>query len=354
MKSANDIAMPWSKVWYINHYLSLKKNHEIILPNFDAAKQYVETTRDISKREYYSKLLYEDIKKKNEKKKIDLFFSYYDNNCILPEAIDKIGKLGIKTINFYCNSLTNFYLIKDIAPHYDYCMFVEKEAEKKYRAIGANPVYIQEAANPDFYKPYRLKKEYDVTFVGQNYLNRSEYIRYLYDNGINVRVWGHGWISKYKKYDPRYYLKRLKDKYIRKYKTFNLPASIIGSPLSDKEMVKMYSRSKISLGFSEIIVQDREEKYKIKRHIRLRDFEAPMSGAFYMTGYQKELEKFFKIGKEIACYNGKEEMLEKIKYYLENEDEREKIRIAGHKRVLKDHTWEKRFEELFNKTNMLN
>lgn len=360
MESANNLAMPWSKVWHNNLYLTLKKNHDVTLPCFDILRHYNTTTGQCKAevnpsqaKAYYSSLLFNDIKNKHKKKKIDLFFSYYDSRNILPETVEQIKQLGIKTVNFYCNSLTHFHLIKEIAPHYDYSMFVEKEAEKKYRAIGANPIYIQEAANPDIYKSYRLKKEYDVTFVGQNYLNRSEYIKYLYEQGIKVRVWGHRWIPKYKKTNPKHYLKKLKDTFIRRYKSFDLPKSITRPPLSDLEMVKMFSRSKISLGFSEVIVQNKEEKNAIKRHIRLRDFEAPMSGAFYMTGHQKELEQYFRVGKEIVCYDTKEELLEKVKYYLEHEEEREKIRLAGYKRALRDHTWERRFDELFTKIGLL-
>ena len=115
----------------------------------------------------------------------------------------------------------------------------------------------------------------------------------------------------------------------------------------------MYSRSKISLNFSEVVVSD--EKYDqgaIKRHIRLRDFEAPMSGAFYITGYQDELKEYYEIDKEIVCYDTKGELLEKIRYYLKHPDEAEAIRIAGHKRALKDYTWENRFKELFNKIGL--
>ena len=32
-----------------------------------------------------------------------------------------------------------------------------------------------------------------------------------------------------------------------------------------------------------------------KRHIRLRDFEGPMSGALFFTGYQEELKQYYEI-----------------------------------------------------------
>lgn len=359
MESPNSAALPASKIWHNNLCLSLKKNHEVVPPCFSPLEQYELCSGEVRDkmspsraREYFSEMLYKDIKRKHQEKKIDLFFSYLYSFCVLPQTIEAIKKLGIKTVNFFCNSAHQFHLVEEIAPHYDYSMFVEKEAEQKYRAVGANPVYIQEGANPDFYKPYNLKKVYDVTFVGQNYLNRSEYIRYLYDNGIKVRVWGPYWISKYKKWTAKYYLKKLRDRYIKKHRFVKLPKSIIGPTLSDDELVKMFSRSKISIGFSEVIVQSGKNKGKIKTHIRLRDFEAPMSGAFYMVGHQKELEDFYDIGREIVTYTTKIDLLEKVRYYLKHKEERERIRKAGYRRALRDHTWEKRFEELFAKIGL--
>mgnify|MGYP001617003201 FL=1 len=40
-------------------------------------------------------------------------------------------------------------------------------------------------------------------------------------------------------------------------------------------------------------------------------------------------------------------MIEKIKYYLAREDKRKKIANAGYERTSKDHTYEKRFREIF-------
>jgi len=67
----------------------------------------------------------------------------------------------------------------------------------------------------------------------------------------------------------------------------------------------------------------------------------------------EELEEFFEIGKEIVCYTDKEDMVNKIKYYLKHDDERETIRQAGYKRCLQDHTWHKRFEMAFHEMGII-
>lgn len=353
--SANNIELSNSKIWYNNLYQTLAKRFEVVRPQYSVQEQHIRCVYNIynsneKDRKKFSNILFEEIKKENSKKKVDLFFSYFWSASILPEVIDKIKDLDVITVNFYCNNVHQFDFVSEIAPHYDYCMFPEGEALQKYIDIGANPVHIQMAANPDIYKPYPLRKEYDVTFVGQNYLNREDYVEYLYKNGIDVHVWGPGWKNALTP-NNKGIINKLKSK-MGLNKSI-LPKTNVGGPLSDEELIKMYSRSEISLNFSEVVVSDQNyDPGTIKRHIRLRDFEAPMSGAFYITGYQDELKEHYEIDKEIVCYATKEELLGKIRYYLKHQDEAEAIRIAGHKRALKGHTWENRFKELFNKIGL--
>ena len=354
LDSANNAVMPWSNIWFNNLYKSLIKFCNVVLPTFSVSRQYAEcftrvksTRTPEEARNYYSYNLLEDIKTEEKRGHIDLFYSYYYSKCILPEVIRKIRELGIVTVNFYCNNIHQFDLVSEISPHYDYCMFPEREALQKYLDLGANPVHVQMAANPDVYKPYPLDRAYDATFIGQNYLNRQSYAEYLYKNGIDIYVWGPDWkralIAKRKGV-----INRVKAKL--GFNNSVLPEAHVGGPLSDEELIQMYSCSKISLNFSEVSVSDKNyNPGTIKRHIRLRDFEAPMSGAFYITGYQDELKEYYEIDEEIVCYDTREELLEKIRYYLKHPDEAEAIRIAGHKRALKDHTWEKRFKDLFKK-----
>jgi len=124
-----------------------------------------------------------------------------------------------------------------------------------------------------------------------------------------------------------------------------LPETAIGGVLSDLAMIQLYSRAKINLGFS--TCWDTHQTHERITQIRLRDFEVPMSGGFYMVEYMEELEEFFDLGKEIVCYHNPEDLADKIKYYLRHESERERIRKAGYERCLRDHTWQKRFEKVF-------
>jgi spore maturation protein CgeB len=311
-----------------------------------AARQFNETFRPQLEDE-----LLRQVQAAHQQKPVDIFFSYFYGSFVRPEIIQEIRRMGIITLNWYCNASYQFHLVEKIAPAYDYCLVPEKFRLQDYRRIGANPVYCQEAANPNIYRPYNLSKEYDVVFVGAQYGNRAQYIRYLIDKGIDARVWGPGWLtlSPPVPWEQKvfWWARRVKQHIMRRKTELLpvLPLNVCGNPLSDDEMIKMYSRSKISLGFSNVGNTHLSET-PIKQ-VRLRDFEAPMSGAFYMVEYMPELEEFFEPDKEIVFYADKYDLADKVEYYLVHEEEREKIRKAGHQRAVQEHSWQRRFQQVF-------
>lgn len=191
-----------SNLWRNNLYLPLVDlGHEVVEFKYDLREtfQNLDPSDPLQKsfirknRPKITKELLRQIREAHAENPIDLFFSYFYDACILPEAIDEIKAMGIKTVNWYCNGSYQLHLVSEISPHYDWCLVPEKFRIKDYLDMGANPIYCQEAANPNIYKPYNLPVEFDVTFVGQAYGDRPTLIKHLLDNGIDIRVWGWGW-----------------------------------------------------------------------------------------------------------------------------------------------------------------
>lgn len=371
MRSPNLSDLATSNIWYNNLYLPLVElGHEVVefhydmnplLLHADPAKPGSEEFVRRHRQGLEEQLLLQ-VRQVHSQKPIDLFFSYFYNSCLTPATIREIRSWGIVTVNFYCNNVHQFHLVSEIAPAYDYCIVPEKVTLQKYQAIGANPIHIQMAANPLIYRPYPLPRKFDVTFVGQRYADRPHIIDYLLCKGINVRVWGPGWLPAASRSatitggsDKASLLKKVRKGGLRlPFKVLRWLARrpmeqrlrrIAGPWLSDDELVKMYSRSKISLGFSVVI--DTVCKGEPNSHLRLRDFEAPMSGALYATGYTEELSEYFEADREVVCYQSKEELADKIRFYFAHPAEAERVRQAGYQRARRDHTWTRRFEQFF-------
>jgi len=360
--TAHQTCLPNSKLWHVNLYSPLLDlGHEVVVFDFDYADFNLHLDPTISRHQEFIKRnrprfgeeLLRQIKVAHSQKPIDLFLSYFYSAYVEPEAIREIAAMGVITMNWYCNASYQLHLVEEIAPAYHYCLVPEKFRLEDYRRLGANPIYCQEAANPNVYKPYDVPRDFDVTFVGQRYGNRPIYIRSLIDAKIQARAWGPHW------QDPppaRPLWRKIGGKVKRTLLTrrpsvsTDVAREYCGPPLTDQEYIEMYSRSKISLGFSsvaEVPLRSRPVK-----QVRLRDFEATMSGAFYLVEYFEELAEFFEPDKEIVCFSDADELVDKARYYLAHDTERNRIREAGMRRARSEHTWHRRFEMVFRQIGL--
>jgi spore maturation protein CgeB len=183
-----------------------------------------------------------------------------------------------------------------------------KGSEKRRNEGFTNVFSTQWACNHFLYKNIDLPRIYDVSFVGRCYGERQEFIGTLKRNGINITTFGQGWEN--------------------------------GSRVSQADLIRIFNQSKISLDMS---FASEEDKIQIKG----RDFEAPGCGSLLLTKDTEEIAEYFVPGEEIITYKDANDVAEKIKYYLKNEAEREKIAQKGYERVMREHTYEKRFSEMF-------
>jgi spore maturation protein CgeB len=377
--AADHEPFPGNPLWHNNLYLPLADlGHEIISFNYDLTPHFQHADPSVFSNKVFieenrprlEKALLRQIEAEHRRQPVDVFFSYFYNAFCRPEVIREIRSMGICTINWYCNASYQFHLVNEIAPAYNYCLVPERFRLEDYRRAGACPIYCQEAANPQIYKPYPLKQDFDVTFVGQKYGERPAAIEALLNGGLDVRVWGAGWVEGAEQEPPtisfwtklkylatvagmgsaRRRMERILGKAGQPAEEIILPPGICGLPLGDDEMIKIYSRSRINLGFA-VVGETHLAEQPIKQ-VRLRDFEVPMSGGFYLVGVMAELEDFFEPGREIVCYDGLEDLVDKASYYLNHDEDRECIRLAGLARALSDHTWQKRFSNVFKQIGL--
>ena len=80
--------------------------------------------------------------------------------------------------------------------------------------------------------------------------------------------------------------------------------------------------------------------------MKARNFEIPYFGGFQLSDYVPSLENYFDIGKEVVCYKDIDEAEQLIKYYLENEEERECIKKNSHQKALKGHGYINRLKDV--------
>lgn len=101
----------------------------------------------------------------------------------------------------------------------------------------------------------------------------------------------------------------------------------------------VFSHSKINLNIS---------LRSIKSGIPLRCFEIIGSNGFLLTNYQADFDDCFVSGQDYIYYENQKDMLEKISYFLTNENERAAIKENGFHRLSENHTFEHRVKEILS------
>ena len=363
--SANP-AVGSNRTWYRNLYEPLADmGHDVVLFSAEAGRRAMQR-RDVQARADFSQKLLDAFRTEHARQPFDLIFAYLMDGMADPGVLDEMRTSGVPTCNFSCNNVHQFDLVDELSPHFDYNLHSERDARNKFLAIGANPLWWPMASNPRYFKPQDLPRTIAASFVGANYALRARHIAHLLENGIGAHAYGPGWTSGdltparavVKRFwfiflaatarspHAQYWAAaKLAEQAFRRYLNVRFP-TYVHPPISDEELIALYSRSHISLGFLEVYDQH-DPSRPVKRHLHLREFEAPMSGALYCTGYLDELAEHFEPDREVLVYRNEDELLDKVRYFLGHPDEAEQIRRTGHARALRDHTYQQRFKTLF-------
>lgn len=117
---------------------------------------------------------------------------------------------------------------------------------------------------------------------------------------------------------------------LKKNLYFNAKYGIPGwvSPVSFHEYVPLYQRAKI--GFN---VHNRGD-YTVGSY---RLYELPGNGVMQISDGGEHLDAFFKVGEEIARYGDADDLIGKLRYYLENDVERKAIALRGFRRAMREY-----------------
>ena len=88
--------------------------------------------------------------------------------------------------------------------------------------------------------------------------------------------------------------------------------------------------------------------------IKARNFEVPGCGGFLLSGQAENLADYYVDGQEIVIFKNLRDLIDKIRYYLEHDEERARIAEAGYERTFREHTYEHRFREFFARIGLDN
>ena len=326
---------------HYNFYESLvameDKKHEIVYFPFDEVMQSV-------RQEEMNKKLVETVIR--EKPALCFFFLFTDE--IKKETIKTITeKSGATTFNWFADDHWRFdNFSKFYASYFHYVSTTDSWAPEKYRKIGYNNVIkTQWACNIRTYRPVvGVELRYDVTFVGQPHSDRREVTKRIADAGIDLQCWGNGWSNG--RIDQEGMVRIFSESRI------NLNLTKGSGAIDIKQIAKIFLNRRTDNSYfiqtPYMWVNNARSLWNKRREqIKGRNFEIPGCGGFLLTADADNLRDYYIDGKEIVIFKNVADLIEKAKYYLVHEDERRVIAQAGYERTIREHTYEKRFQELF-------
>lgn len=224
--------------------------------------------------------------------KFDLFLNVDDGlDYLLPEDLRPAALWAVDTHIQFERTLNK-------ARGIDWVFAAQKDGAEALRQAGVGPTrWLPLACDPDVHGRQEVDKQFDIAFVGNRVGGRRQELLELIG---------------------------------RKY-----PNTFVGRRYFEA-MAEIYSASRIV--FNQSVGND----------VNMRVFEGLASGSLLLTNDLSDygLADLFRNGKHLATYCDAEELLDKIDWYLQHEQERERIAAAGRAEALARHTYFARMQSL--------
>lgn len=260
-------------------------------------------------------------------------FSLYTDQ-LDPLVVKKVSD-HTKTLCFFHDDTWRVEFSRFWARQFDFFSTPDHDGIRRYAKEGQhNAIHFPFGCNEKLYAKLNLPKRYDVSFVGGWHPYREWLINRLRKAGYSVHVAGYRW-----------------------------PAGIV----EHEEMIQIFNESRINLNMSNSASWDvryllsslralsgQLRSTKTIEQLKARHFEINSCGSFQLSYYVEGLETYYEIGKEIGIYTDAEDLLAKVKLYLGDDELRESIAAAGYRKTLRQHTFAKRFKDVFERMGLKN
>lgn len=211
-------------------------------------------------------------------------------------------------------------------PLFDHCFIFDHSYKDSLRQAGAREVsFLPCAADTELFRSQRLTEAERVTYgasvslVGVYTESRAKIVRKMCGMP-GLGLWGPGW-------------KELLSQQMHQ-------DAFRGEALAPADACKVYSASQVNL--------NTHHQQSRNAGLNTRAFEIPAAGAFELSDYVPGMEALLEPGREVAVYHSPEQAGELARYYIKAEDERRRIAEAGHRRVLAEHTYRHRMQDLLS------
>jgi spore maturation protein CgeB len=244
-------------------------------------------------------------------------------HCLLPPQVVSMLKesCSAKVVCWFTDHAMNLHRQYLLACPYDSIFLKEPFLVRLLKEkLGVDAHYLPECCNPMWHKPAPLTDEERATYscdlvaAGTLHYYRARMVERFDD--YDLKVWGHN--------APAWLQTSARGRYMNHY-------------VSCDEKAKAYSAAKILLNtmfYAEI------------EGLNCTLFEAAGCGAFQIADWKPSLQELFEPEREIVTFRTRQELKDKVDYYLAHPKERHKIANRAYVRAHREHTYEIRLRRM--------
>ncbi len=248
------------------------------------------------------------------------------------QTLKRLRRDGVVTAMWFVEDFRLFTYWEAFAPLYDVFAVIQKDPfPEKLRQIGQdNSLYLPLAADPAFHKPLDLspvdQRKYgaDLSFLGAGYVNRRIAFRRLLD--FDFKIWGSDWDG------DEVLASRLQ---------------LGGRRITSEEAVRIFNATRVNLNLHSSV--NPEKLVSGGDFVNPRTFELAMCGAFQLVDERSLLPELFAPG-ELAVFTDMDDLIVKIRHYLDHPDERAEFAEKARSRAIADHSYASRMRTLLDFT----
>lgn len=186
----------------------------------------------------------------------------------------------------------------------------------KLRLVGRSCFLLDEAMNPAWHKPVSEQSNSSIIVAGNYYNYRQSLCEFLIEAGYQLDLYGPK--------SPRWSLPVIKQKHKGVYIVKEEKSRVFGAGLACLNSFNFYEGNSINC----------------------RAFEVAGAAGLQLIEYRDAIERCFEPGKELLTFKTKDELLSLIDRAQKEPKEMKKIREAGAKRALAQHTYQHRLTEI--------
>lgn len=301
------------------------------------------------------------LKREHEREGIDLFLSYLFPNQVEPAALLEIRRLGIPCVNFFCDNVREFRRVPEEYRDFDLHWVPEHKAVALYQQARLPWLLAPMACwVPPLQRRPVEAETLPVTFVGTRDEQREVLFAEAIQRGLECNLCGPGWnapiVIERGTRPSSGLLGRVRNQWsfarqhgwpalARKCANQLAPRPPLAFDFSPYAKPAQFGDAywpllrdcTVCLGVNRYPTL-RFPFHRPDTYSRLRDIEAPMAGACYLTEWTEGIDRLYELGTEIETYRDAEELADKARTLLADPSRRRRMRAAAQKRALATHT----------------